>query len=142
MIHITTPTDLPNKNNEETHANHERGKINRRMHAVKDENGRKRSVNTKIITVFIFFIGNKIENGNSGNGNDIGISKTSETKVQCGKYTVTVEIQNTIGKHIKLHNKTKLTKDHKDHTFIIHDITSSQGSQIDNINYKDHKFTI
>jgi hypothetical protein len=39
----------------------------------RDENGRKRSVNTKTITVFIFFIGNKIENGNSGNGNDIGI---------------------------------------------------------------------
>jgi hypothetical protein len=34
-----------------------------------------------------FFIGNKIENGNSGNGNDIGISETSETKVRCGKYT-------------------------------------------------------
>lgn len=34
MIHITNPTDLLNKNNEETHANHERGKINRRMHAV------------------------------------------------------------------------------------------------------------
>jgi crotonobetainyl-CoA:carnitine CoA-transferase CaiB-like acyl-CoA transferase len=53
----------------------------------RDENGRKRSVNTKTITVFIFFIGNKIENGNSGNGNDIGISETSETKVRCGKYT-------------------------------------------------------
>jgi hypothetical protein len=53
----------------------------------RDENGRKRSVNTKTITVFIFFIGNKIENGNSGNGNDIGISKTSETKVRCRKYT-------------------------------------------------------
>jgi hypothetical protein len=52
-----------------------------------DENGRKRSVNTKNITVFIFFIGNKIENGNSGNGNDIGISETSETKVRCRKYT-------------------------------------------------------
>jgi hypothetical protein len=49
--------------------------------------GIKRSVNTKIITIFIFFIGNKIENGNSGNGNDIGISETSETKVWCGKYT-------------------------------------------------------
>jgi hypothetical protein len=33
-------------------------------HTTNDENGRKRSVNTKIITVFIFFIGNKIENGN------------------------------------------------------------------------------
>jgi hypothetical protein len=54
---------------------------------IRDENGRKRSVNTKIITVFIYFIGNKIENGNSGNGNDIGISETSETKVRCGKYT-------------------------------------------------------
>jgi hypothetical protein len=53
----------------------------------RDENGRKRSVNTKTITVFIFFIGNKIENGNSGNGNDISISETSETKVWCGKYT-------------------------------------------------------
>jgi hypothetical protein len=53
----------------------------------RDENGRKRSVNTKTITVFIFFIGNEIENGNSGNGNDIGISETSETKVRCGKYT-------------------------------------------------------
>jgi hypothetical protein len=54
---------------------------------VRDENGRKRSVNTKTITVFIFFIGNKIENGNYGNGNDIGISETSETKVRYGKYT-------------------------------------------------------
>jgi hypothetical protein len=57
------------------------------MWRTRDENGRKRSVNTKTITVFIFFIGNKIENGNSGNGNDIGISETSETKVRCGKYT-------------------------------------------------------
>ena len=47
----------------------------------RDENGRKRSVNTKIITVFIFFIENKIENGNFRNGNDIGISETSEMKV-------------------------------------------------------------
>jgi hypothetical protein len=54
--------------------------------AGRDENGRKRSVNTKTITVFIFFIGNKIGNDNSGNGNDIGISETSETKVRCGKY--------------------------------------------------------
>jgi hypothetical protein len=53
----------------------------------RDENGRKRSVNTKTITAFIFFIGNKIENGNSGNGNGIGISETSEMKVWCGKYT-------------------------------------------------------
>jgi hypothetical protein len=53
----------------------------------RDENGQKRSVNTKTITVFIFFIGNKIENDNSGNRNDIGISETSETKVWCGKYT-------------------------------------------------------
>jgi hypothetical protein len=43
--------------------------------------------NTWGVTVFIFFIGNKIENGNSRNGNDIGISETSETKVRCGKYT-------------------------------------------------------
>jgi hypothetical protein len=53
----------------------------------RDENGRKRSVNTKTITVFIFFIGIKIENGKSRHGNDIGILKTSETKVRCGKYT-------------------------------------------------------
>jgi hypothetical protein len=53
----------------------------------RDENGRKRSVNTKTIIIFIFFIGNEIENGNSENGNDIGISKTSETKVRYGKYT-------------------------------------------------------
>jgi hypothetical protein len=52
----------------------------------RDENGRKWSVNTKTITVFIIFIGNKIENGNSGNGNDIGISEASKTKVWCGKY--------------------------------------------------------
>jgi Spy/CpxP family protein refolding chaperone len=38
-----------------------------------------------------------------------------------------------IGKHIKLHNTTKLTKDHKEHKFTIHDITSSQRSQIYNI---------
>jgi hypothetical protein len=53
----------------------------------RDENGRKRSVNTKTITVLNFFIGNKIENGNSENRNDLGVSETSETKVQCGKYT-------------------------------------------------------
>jgi hypothetical protein len=53
----------------------------------RDENGRKRSVNTKTITIFIFFFGNEIENGNSENGNDIGISETSETKVRYGKYT-------------------------------------------------------
>jgi hypothetical protein len=53
----------------------------------RDENSQKRSVNTKTITVFIFFIGNKIENVNSGHGNDIGISETSKTKVWCGKYT-------------------------------------------------------
>jgi hypothetical protein len=99
----------------------------------RDENGRKPSVNTKTITVFIFFIGNKIENGNSGNGNGIGISETSETKVRCGKYTGNGRNLNTIGKHIKLHNTIKLTKDHKDHKFTIHDITSSQGSQIYNI---------
>jgi hypothetical protein len=52
----------------------------------RDENGRKRSVNTKIVTVFIFFIGNEIGNGNSGNGNDIGTSETSETKVRYEKY--------------------------------------------------------
>jgi hypothetical protein len=59
---------------------------------VRDENDRKRSVNTKTITIFIFFIGNKIENGNSGNRNDVGISETSETKVWCGKYTGTGRI--------------------------------------------------
>jgi hypothetical protein len=55
--------------------------------ACRDENGRKWSVNIKTVTVFIFFIGNKIENGNSGNGNNIGISETSEMKVWCGKCT-------------------------------------------------------
>jgi hypothetical protein len=52
----------------------------------RDENGRKRSVNTKTVTVFIFFIRNEIGNGNSGNGNDIGTSETSETKVRYRKY--------------------------------------------------------
>jgi hypothetical protein len=99
----------------------------------RDENGRKRSVNTKTITVFIFFIGNKIGNGNSGNGNDIGISEKSETKVRCGKYTGNGRNLNTIGKHIKLHNTTKLTKDHKDHQFKIHDITSSQYNKFTRI---------
>jgi hypothetical protein len=51
------------------------------------ENGWKRSVNTKTIFVFIFFLGNEIENGNSENENDIGNSKTSETKVQYENYT-------------------------------------------------------
>jgi hypothetical protein len=46
------------------------------------ENGRKRSVNTKTIFIFIFFLGNEIENGNSGNENNIGNSETSETKVR------------------------------------------------------------
>jgi hypothetical protein len=51
------------------------------------ENGRKRSVNTKTIFVFIFFLGNEIENGNSRNENDIGNSETSETKVRYENYT-------------------------------------------------------
>jgi hypothetical protein len=50
------------------------------------ENGRKRSVNIKTIFVFIFFLGNEIENGNSGNENDIGNSETSETKVRYENY--------------------------------------------------------
>jgi hypothetical protein len=99
----------------------------------RDENGRKRSVNTKTITVFIFFIGNKIGNGNSGNGNDIGISERSETKVRYGIYTGNGRNLNTIGKHIKVHNTTKLTKDHKDHKFTIHDITSSQYNKFTRI---------
>jgi hypothetical protein len=48
--------------------------------------GRKRSINTKIVIVFIFFIANKIENGYFENGNDIDISETSETKVRYKKY--------------------------------------------------------
>jgi hypothetical protein len=58
-----------------------------RLLTTRDENDRKRSVNTKTITDFIFFIENKIENGNSENGNDISISETSETKVRYEKYT-------------------------------------------------------
>jgi hypothetical protein len=50
------------------------------------ENGRKLSENTKTVIVFIFFIGNEIGNGNFGNGNDIGISETSESKVRYEKY--------------------------------------------------------
>jgi hypothetical protein len=46
---------------------------------------------------------------------------------------VTVEISNTIGKLIKLHNTTKLTKDHKDNKFTIHDITSSQYNKFTRI---------
>jgi hypothetical protein len=51
------------------------------------ENGRKRSVNIKTIFVFIIFLGNEIENGNSGNENDIGNLETSETKVRYENYT-------------------------------------------------------
>jgi hypothetical protein len=58
----------------------------------RDENGRKQPVNTKTITVFIFFIENKIENGNSRNGNDISISETSETKVGAENTPITVKI--------------------------------------------------
>jgi hypothetical protein len=46
----------------------------------------KQSLNAKTISVLIFFIRNKIENGNSGSGNDIGISKTSKTEVRYRKY--------------------------------------------------------
>jgi hypothetical protein len=53
----------------------------------RDENGRKRSVNAKTVSVFIFFIGNEIGNGNSRNRNDIGISETSKTKVRRRKNT-------------------------------------------------------
>jgi hypothetical protein len=58
------------------------------------ENGRKRSENTKTVTVFIFFIGNEIGNGNFENKNDIGISETSETKVRYEKYI-------SIGRNLK-----------------------------------------
>ena len=51
------------------------------------ENGRKRSVNIKTIFVFIFFLGNEIENGNSENENDTGNSETSKTKVRYENYT-------------------------------------------------------
>jgi hypothetical protein len=51
------------------------------------KNGRKGSVNTKTIFIFIFFLGSEIENGNSGNENDIGNSETSETKVRYENYT-------------------------------------------------------
>jgi hypothetical protein len=50
----------------------------------RDENGRKRSVNTK--TIFIFFLGNEIENGNSENENDIGNLETSKMKVRYENY--------------------------------------------------------
>jgi hypothetical protein len=60
--------------------------------STRGENGRKRSVNTKIIFVFIFFLGNEIENGNSGNdiengnsGNENNIGN-SETKVRYENY--------------------------------------------------------
>jgi hypothetical protein len=43
-------------------------------------------VNTKTIFVFIFFLGNEIENGNSGNENDIGNSEISEMKVRYKNY--------------------------------------------------------
>jgi hypothetical protein len=59
----------------------------RNIVVIRGENGRKRSVNTKNIFVFIFFFGNEIENGNSGNENDISNSKTSETKVRYENYT-------------------------------------------------------
>jgi hypothetical protein len=49
---------------------------------IRDENGRKRSINTKTIFVFIFFLENEIKNGNSENENDIGNSEPSETKVR------------------------------------------------------------
>jgi hypothetical protein len=44
------------------------------------------SQNTKTVIIFIFFIGNEIENVNSGNRNDISISETSEMKVRYEKY--------------------------------------------------------
>jgi hypothetical protein len=53
---------------------------------VRVENGRKQSVNVKSFPFSYFFIRNEIENGNSGNGNDIGISETSKTEVRRRKY--------------------------------------------------------
>jgi hypothetical protein len=47
----------------------------------RDENSRKRSVNAKTVSVSVSFIGNEIGNGNFGNGNNIGISKTSKMKL-------------------------------------------------------------
>jgi hypothetical protein len=52
----------------------------RRVPTVTNKYGQKQSINTKIVTIFIFFIGNKIENRKFRNENDIGISETSETK--------------------------------------------------------------
>jgi hypothetical protein len=57
------------------------------MANIRGENGRKRSVNTKTIFIFIFFLGNEIENGNSGNENDISNLETSETEVRYENYT-------------------------------------------------------
>jgi hypothetical protein len=54
--------------------------------SVRGENGRKQSVNTKTIFVFIFFLGNEIKNGNSGNKNNIGNLETSEMKVRYENY--------------------------------------------------------
>jgi hypothetical protein len=54
-------TDAPRAAGQDEHA-----------YGCRGENGRKQSVNTKIIFVFIFFLGNEIENDNSGNENDIG----------------------------------------------------------------------
>jgi hypothetical protein len=84
--HVEKKSETKKKKREPTRAG-PKPRHSATLPAFRDENGRKRSVNTKTITVFIFFIGNKIENDNSGNGNDIGISERSETKVWCGKYT-------------------------------------------------------
>jgi hypothetical protein len=60
--------------------------VSAKVPTTRGENGRKRSENTKTITVSIFFIGNEIGNGNFGNENDIGISEISESKARYGKY--------------------------------------------------------
>jgi hypothetical protein len=63
------------------------GPLPHRQLTPRGKNGRKRSVNTKINFLFIFFLRNKIENGNSENENDIGNLETSETKVRYENYT-------------------------------------------------------
>jgi hypothetical protein len=82
------------------------------------ENGRKRSVNTKTIFVFIFFLGNEIENGNSENENDVGNSETSETKSSVRKLDrLRSKSKNSIGKNCNMYPQLT-SKIHASHTFI------------------------
>jgi hypothetical protein len=67
----------------------------------RDENGRKQSVNTKTIIVFIFFLSKTKSKTVTPETEMISVFRKNQKRKFGAKNTpVTVEIKNTIGKHI------------------------------------------